>query len=547
MKIDPSGQLLHSFIDLNNLALSRFSAEERAAHRRAHLPGRRPRLDPQRRRRLRRAAAEPVRAQGRATSTSRWPASATARASSKIIRAVHEARPAGLRRRRRADRPARRDARGSARPRPRGGASTSRSSSSARPTTAASRRSATTRRRPATRRSRRSARASLGTRARRRSARRRVSGRAPTTRSELLRSVALQNASSILLARQRAEEELRRTKEALRESQERLTAALAACAHRHVPLRLRGQHVEWDGNLGRALRRRAPRRACTCSTSSSHTLHPDDRPAVAGRVQRPAGPTATHVRHGVPRHLRRTAASTGLRCRRRSSATATGQPRFMTGACRDITAPQGRRGGAARGDADPRAAQRDRQDARVQLDLSALVQAVTDAATQLSGAQFGAFFYNIDRRRAATRSCSTRCRARRARRSSSFGQPRATALFGPTFRGEAPDPLRRRAAGPALRHDGAAPRHAAGPPAGAQLPGGAGQLALGRGDRRPVLRPSRRRRLHRARRAARRRRRGAGRRSPSTTPGSTRRRSRPPRSARRCSRASARRAPRPSG
>jgi 5-methyltetrahydropteroyltriglutamate--homocysteine methyltransferase len=29
MKIDPSGQLLHSFIDLNNLALSRFSVEER--------------------------------------------------------------------------------------------------------------------------------------------------------------------------------------------------------------------------------------------------------------------------------------------------------------------------------------------------------------------------------------------------------------------------------------------------------------------------------------------------------------------------------------
>jgi 5-methyltetrahydropteroyltriglutamate--homocysteine methyltransferase len=30
VKIDPSGKLLHSFIDLNNLALSRFSAEERA-------------------------------------------------------------------------------------------------------------------------------------------------------------------------------------------------------------------------------------------------------------------------------------------------------------------------------------------------------------------------------------------------------------------------------------------------------------------------------------------------------------------------------------
>ena len=29
LKIDPSGNLLHSFIDLNNLALSRFSAEDR--------------------------------------------------------------------------------------------------------------------------------------------------------------------------------------------------------------------------------------------------------------------------------------------------------------------------------------------------------------------------------------------------------------------------------------------------------------------------------------------------------------------------------------
>src|SRR5687767_15246379 len=30
MKIDPSGDLLNSFIDLNNLALARFSPEERA-------------------------------------------------------------------------------------------------------------------------------------------------------------------------------------------------------------------------------------------------------------------------------------------------------------------------------------------------------------------------------------------------------------------------------------------------------------------------------------------------------------------------------------
>ena len=39
-----------------------------------------------------------------------------------------------------------------------------------------------------------------------------------------LRSVALQNANSILLARQRAEEDLLRTEQALRESEERLRA-----------------------------------------------------------------------------------------------------------------------------------------------------------------------------------------------------------------------------------------------------------------------------------------------------------------------------------
>ena len=48
-----------------------------------------------------------------------------------------------------------------------------------------------------------------------------------------------------------------------------------------------------------------------------------------------------------------------------------------------------------------------------------LVQAVTDAATQLSGAQFGAFFYNATDERRRSVSCCTRCRARRAKRSRS--------------------------------------------------------------------------------------------------------------------------------
>ena len=69
--------------------------------------------------------------------------------------------------------------------------------------------------------------------------------------------------------------------------------------------------------------------------------------------------------------------------------------------------------------------------------------------------------------------------------------PRATAVFQPTFRGEGDHPLRRHPGRSALRPERAPPRHAGGPPAGAELPRGAGGVALGRGARRAVLRPSR--------------------------------------------------------
>jgi PAS domain S-box-containing protein len=69
------------------------------------------------------------------------------------------------------------------------------------------------------------------------------------------------------------------------------------------------------------------------------------------------------------------------------------------------------------------------------LDMRALVQTVTDAATELSGAQFGAFFYNtFDANGAALQLYTLSGAPREA--FESFGRPRATALFGPTFRGE---------------------------------------------------------------------------------------------------------------
>jgi PAS domain S-box-containing protein len=71
------------------------------------------------------------------------------------------------------------------------------------------------------------------------------------------------------------------------------------------------------------------------------------------------------------------------------------------------------------------------------LELPTLLQTVTDAATQMSGARFGAFFYNtVDASGDAfvlyTLSGAPREAFER------FGHPRATPLFGPTFHGQPP-------------------------------------------------------------------------------------------------------------
>src|SRR4030095_16303058 len=66
-----------------------------------------------------------------------------------------------------------------------------------------------------------------------------------------------------------------------------------------------------------------------------------------------------------------------------------------------------------------------------------LLQAVTDIGTQLAGAEFGAFFFNTTDENGDAFQLYTLSGAPREA-FEGFGRPRATALFGPTFRGEAP-------------------------------------------------------------------------------------------------------------
>ncbi len=70
------------------------------------------------------------------------------------------------------------------------------------------------------------------------------------------------------------------------------------------------------------------------------------------------------------------------------------------------------------------------------LELESVVQAVTDAAVELSGAAFGAFFYNLVSEKGESYTLYTLSGAPRAA-FEKFPMPRNTAVFEPTFRGTA--------------------------------------------------------------------------------------------------------------
>jgi PAS domain S-box-containing protein len=74
------------------------------------------------------------------------------------------------------------------------------------------------------------------------------------------------------------------------------------------------------------------------------------------------------------------------------------------------------------------------QTVAAELDLERLVQVVTDAATTLAGAEFGAFFYNVENEAGESYMLYTLSGVPREA-FAAFPMPRNTEIFGPTFRG----------------------------------------------------------------------------------------------------------------
>jgi PAS domain S-box-containing protein len=83
-------------------------------------------------------------------------------------------------------------------------------------------------------------------------------------------------------------------------------------------------------------------------------------------------------------------------------------------------------------------------------DLHRLVQVVTDAGVELTGAEFGAFFYNMESEAGESDMLYTLSGAP-PEAFSKFPMPRNTAVFGPTFAGKGDSPLGRYYSRPEIR------------------------------------------------------------------------------------------------
>ena len=249
---------------------------------------------------------------------------------------------------------------------------------------------------------------------------------------ELIRSVALQNARSILLARERAERELLAAQEEIRRSAASLQLALDA-----------GNLGTWNWDAATdemTLNPRAaelfgvpPQQPVSRALVRGMLVDEDAERAQAAFDQALENRTDYEVQYRLKKSAGGSARWIGANGR--GNYGEDGKPTGMSGVLRDISAHK--LAEEALKDETRVLELLNRTGAAIvsQLDLQTLVQTATDAATQLSGAQFGAFFYNQTNQLGESLMLFTLSGAPREA-FAKFGLPRNTPVFNPTFRGE---------------------------------------------------------------------------------------------------------------
>ena len=248
---------------------------------------------------------------------------------------------------------------------------------------------------------------------------------------QLLKSVALQNAHSILLARQRAEAALLQAQEDLRRSEERLRAVFDQAAVGIAISALDGQLIEVNEKAAEILG--YSRHELTGRTFVDLT-HPDDVESTR-RVMRQLLDHSVSAVSFEKRYVRKDGSEVWSWTTVTTLKDRHGEPRQFIGVVEDISARKRTESALVDESRMLELLNRTGEALGSTLDLQTLLQTATDAATALSGAQFGALFYNQTDAKGDEYQLYTLSGAPRAA-FERFGALRPTALFAPTFRGE---------------------------------------------------------------------------------------------------------------
>ncbi len=245
-----------------------------------------------------------------------------------------------------------------------------------------------------------------------------------------------------------------RSQQTAREAAERLKLAADAATIGIFDYDIAANRLTWDVRC-KELFGLPPEAEVTYESAFLAGLHPEDRAAADQAVQAAVSRTATEpfaVQYrtiGIVDHRERWIAANGDLV-----TSDDGRVRFV-GTVRDITA-------AKKAERHLKIMNDTGAAIAAELDLEKIVQTVTDAGVELSGAEFGAFFYNVlDASGGSYMLYALSGASRNA--FENFPMPRATAVFKPTFHGEgvvrSDDILRDRRYGLAAPHKGMPPGH----------------------------------------------------------------------------------------
>ena len=255
---------------------------------------------------------------------------------------------------------------------------------------------------------------------------------------ESLKVVALRNAAAILKARQQADHELRIVNEALERKSGQLADSLAMMkatldattdgilvTDEKLWITIFNQKFVQMWQPEASLIEAGDHRALIRGVAS-HFSNPD---AIVGRVEE-------IYRTAPPISLDLLELTDGRLIERRSTAQVVeGQVVGRVWSYRDITHQRETEVALIKETRMLELLNSAERDLASLMDPRSAVQAVTEAGTQIIGAQLGAFFYNVTDDKGESLMLYSLSGAPRSA-FERFGQPRATALFGPTFRGE---------------------------------------------------------------------------------------------------------------